>query len=472
MILASSATDPAGAATLPTFEGPGGAAGSRLGDASAFAIALSAASGPALGTKARGVAEAVQPAADANPSRDDLLANDGEVAPGPDPAGAPIAMLAQTGDEDATILTPTDDRNDEGRDALSTEHTVAGSDVAIPSAVAQIGPAADHEEGDVGEIATVARSGRPSAVSADAFEAERLEAVTPAHRPGQIETAIASRTVANAMRTASEVTAPSPLVPDGVIGASKAAGGDGRAPIHLVGDISPDRPTGRGADVAGGPPTPPASAAGGTAIAGPYAAPPKGDVPDRQEIAARELSHAEGMAGRSDRAAQPIMDKGLPSPNPVGPGGAAVQDILGRIATVRTIGAQVGAPLRTEVSLRPAELGRVAFVVGGTDGGALSLSVIVERPETLELVRRHIDLLERAAGEASIRLRLETATGDGSQFDADHAARQGVSHRGGADTIQADAEAVPSPQTVREDMPGSPRPPDATALGARLDLRL
>ena len=472
MIPSPSATDPAGAATLPILEGPAEAAGSGNGDTSAFAVALSAARGLALGPGARSGADAARLAKDASPSREGLLANDGEIAPAPDPADTPVAMPAHTPHEDATILMRTNDRGDEGTSAPSTEHTVAGSDDAIPWAVAQAGPAADQRQGDVGEIAKVARSERPSVIAADDLDAGRSEAVTPAPRRRQIETAVPSRTVANAMRPPWEGPAPSLHVPNGFIDASKGAGRDGRALIHMVRDISSGRPTGRGADVATGPPTLPAGVAGGAAIAEPNAALPKADAPHQREIAAQQISHADGTPGRSDDAAQPLMNKGLPSPTTVGPGGTAVQEILGRIATVRTIGAQVGAPLRTEVSLRPVELGRVAFVVGGTDGGTLSMAIIVERPETLELVRRHIDLLERAAGDAAIRLRLETATGGGSQFDPGHTDQRGASHRGEAGAGEVDASAVSPLQALHDGTPCLPPLPDATGLGARLDLRL
>ncbi|MEJ6403229.1 flagellar hook-length control protein FliK [Yoonia sp. 2307UL14-13] len=45
-----------------------------------------------------------------------------------------------------------------------------------------------------------------------------------------------------------------------------------------------------------------------------------------------------------------------------------------------------------EVALNPEELGRVRLQISGVDGG-LSLQLMSERPETMELLKRHIDLL-------------------------------------------------------------------------------
>ena len=47
---------------------------------------------------------------------------------------------------------------------------------------------------------------------------------------------------------------------------------------------------------------------------------------------------------------------------------------------------------RVELTLSPAELGRVEITMQSRDGG-MSVSLNAERPETLELLRRHIDLL-------------------------------------------------------------------------------
>ncbi|MDA3857332.1 MAG: flagellar hook-length control protein FliK [Roseovarius sp.] len=51
-----------------------------------------------------------------------------------------------------------------------------------------------------------------------------------------------------------------------------------------------------------------------------------------------------------------------------------------------------GADRPVDIILNPAELGRVRLSLSSTDG-VMSVTVIAERPETLDLMRRHIDTL-------------------------------------------------------------------------------
>jgi flagellar hook-length control protein FliK len=46
-----------------------------------------------------------------------------------------------------------------------------------------------------------------------------------------------------------------------------------------------------------------------------------------------------------------------------------------------------------EVTLSPEELGKVRFAILGTEG-QMSVQIVAERAETLDLLRRHIDVLE------------------------------------------------------------------------------
>lgn len=59
---------------------------------------------------------------------------------------------------------------------------------------------------------------------------------------------------------------------------------------------------------------------------------------------------------------------------------------------VETVVRSAGGPI--EVTLAPEELGRVHMAIRD-QGGALSLSLTADRPETLDLMRRHADLLEK-----------------------------------------------------------------------------
>ncbi|WP_170791274.1 flagellar hook-length control protein FliK [Ruegeria lacuscaerulensis] len=64
--------------------------------------------------------------------------------------------------------------------------------------------------------------------------------------------------------------------------------------------------------------------------------------------------------------------------------------IAGQMAAAITARPQSGA---VEIALNPEELGRVSMVLNGRDDG-LHLTIAAERPETLDLMRRHLAVLE------------------------------------------------------------------------------
>ena len=89
----------------------------------------------------------------------------------------------------------------------------------------------------------------------------------------------------------------------------------------------------------------------------------------------------------------------------------------------------------TEISLNPHELGRVKVTISG-DSSDLQVGLIVERPETLDLVRRHADLLVRELrdnGVAQSRIDF-TAQDDASRGGP----AQGGADRGGHGSAQRD----------------------------------
>ncbi|MEJ6396346.1 flagellar hook-length control protein FliK [Yoonia sp. 208BN28-4] len=124
----------------------------------------------------------------------------------------------------------------------------------------------------------------------------------------------------------------------------------------------------------------------------------------------------------------------------------------------RQIAQQVAAtitPLKegvTEVTLRPEELGRVALRLTSGDG-VMNLVVTAERPETADLMRRHIDLLSqefRALGYADLNF---SFGGDGHT-----PAHNDASNTAGTDAVDDAADA---------DAPGQ-----VTHATTGLDLRL
>jgi flagellar hook-length control protein FliK len=110
-----------------------------------------------------------------------------------------------------------------------------------------------------------------------------------------------------------------------------------------------------------------------------------------------------------------------------------------------------------EISLSPEELGRVRLSLTGTDG-AITVHILAERPETLELMRRHVDMLAadlRAQGYSQIQFDFSggghPAKGDGSSQDSPE--------------IATNAQTTAAPE-IR------PLPPPQIGSGRGLNLRL
>lgn len=117
-----------------------------------------------------------------------------------------------------------------------------------------------------------------------------------------------------------------------------------------------------------------------------------------------------------------------------------------------------------EIALSPEELGRVRMVITTTDG-TVSLQVVAERPETLELMRRHADLLAqdlRQLGFDQLDFRFsgqsDGRAGDGPADQPD----QTTALRG---KNGGTAFAPPDPASERSVSP-------AMASGRSLDIRL
>ena len=118
---------------------------------------------------------------------------------------------------------------------------------------------------------------------------------------------------------------------------------------------------------------------------------------------------------------------------------------------------------RVELTLSPAELGRVEITLQGRDGG-MSVSLNAERPETLELLRRHIELLAadmRQLGMTDLSFSFgRESTGDSAPEEGEEVANDGGEAR-------ARAGDRPAAQVVGA--AANPRQPSETA---RMDLRL
>jgi flagellar hook-length control protein FliK len=123
------------------------------------------------------------------------------------------------------------------------------------------------------------------------------------------------------------------------------------------------------------------------------------------------------------------------------------------VEVARDLAQQIGAritPLargQFELALAPAELGRLEIALREVDG-VMTLSVTAERPETLDLIRRHVDLLAqelRQMAQRELLLQLGTGgTGAGSGGPNARASDQGVDSDviALADALPADAPPV------------------------------
>lgn len=192
----------------------------------------------------------------------------------------------------------------------------------------------------------------------------------------------------------------------------------------------------------------------------------------RQDGSARFLSALSAVpAGES--GAQPVI-AGMESSAPARSMGASLDGMpgqaqesgraAGRVLVDQILPAlQRSAGGRVELTLSPVELGRVEITLQSRDGG-MSVSLAAERPETLELLRRHIDLLAadmRQLGMTDLSFSFGRGS-SGAPADEENQRQAGTDM---TDMPEAgDRRAIPEP-----DADALPRRSDATA---HIDLRL
>ena len=161
---------------------------------------------------------------------------------------------------------------------------------------------------------------------------------------------------------------------------------------------------------------------------------------------------------------------GAPAASGSASSGATIHSPAGALAPQSTpvpqVAAQITAALTrsadgaTELALAPEELGQVRLRLEPDSGNPERMVVMItfERPETLDLFRRH-------AGELAEALRAAGYSGADIGFGQDHAGSPGNDAQGGG-SAQRSQDA---PETSAS---ASPSPPPRVAAGASLDLRL
>jgi hypothetical protein len=119
--------------------------------------------------------------------------------------------------------------------------------------------------------------------------------------------------------------------------------------------------------------------------------------------------------------------------------------------------ASVGLDGAVEITLDPVELGKVRMTLVTQDAG-MSVQIVVERPETLELMRRNVDLLAAELHALGLMDLGFAFTQDGNM--ADRSAPPEQTEQGSSDAIDSTPDTRATPvQAV----------PNAET---RLDLRL
>lgn len=143
---------------------------------------------------------------------------------------------------------------------------------------------------------------------------------------------------------------------------------------------------------------------------------------------------------------------------PVAPAYLAGRDAAG--ALLRQVSEAVSAAADAqsdviELKLKPEELGQLRFRFGHAEGG-LVLNVVADRPETLDLLRRHVDQLARHLSDL----------GFGS---ASFSFSDGQSHSGTGDQT---AHALPNIEGTPSESPAPPRETANASATDGLDLRM
>jgi hypothetical protein len=148
------------------------------------------------------------------------------------------------------------------------------------------------------------------------------------------------------------------------------------------------------------------------------------------------------------RAADIVLPAGAP------PAAETARSVAAQLAA--SAGAAAAGESRIEIQLSPEELGRVTLTLQVADDTVV-MSIQAERQETLDLMRRHADMLQREFRDAGFTA-MSFSFGQGSP--------DGRATRPTLSPVAEDDSAVQQVAT------GAPSRPDRPAPSSRLDLRL
>lgn len=145
---------------------------------------------------------------------------------------------------------------------------------------------------------------------------------------------------------------------------------------------------------------------------------------------------------------------------------SAMPSPFARAEIARAIAGQLAATIQTrpgtgimEISLSPEELGRVSIVLNGRDDG-LQMTIATERPDTMELLRRHLSVLTeefQKLGYGNLNIDLGTPSDSGARDQW---------------TDEFDAQAAPESEPVQNVHPAQATPLPQTPAPVRgIDMR-
>lgn len=171
---------------------------------------------------------------------------------------------------------------------------------------------------------------------------------------------------------------------------------------------------------------------------------------------AGRLPVAEGGAPGGDLTAGPVGERPAAGAPPVPATATAARATPAHVTQQIAVSVSVAQGGETEVRLNPEDLGRVRLALSGAEG-TLTVTISAERPETADLLRRHIDSLARefaALGYGDV----------GFHFEGESREDRAQDRPGGQ------GGSAPDPAPTEET---DPKPPRRTlVIGGGLDLKL
>ncbi|MEM6587600.1 MAG: flagellar hook-length control protein FliK [Pseudomonadota bacterium] len=166
------------------------------------------------------------------------------------------------------------------------------------------------------------------------------------------------------------------------------------------------------------------------------------------------------LSPREGRNAGPLGTLGTPTPlTPSQMSPAQAQQVTRQIAFAiqNTPGRSV------EITLNPAELGHVRISLSSAETGMV-VSIQADRPETLELMRRHADLLASDFRDIGY---------DGTSFSFEQSGGQGTSRDNDTPHPKSDTTTDGRPQHLTTDLSDTAPPPTILRVGeGGIDIRL